>query len=93
MTAARELVQRPSIDEIILRVEKEISEEKLSRNIFIYLRQMYSGEKLKKIGKRYGIGDAAAPQAIRRLASKADIDPELGKILTRTVRAIKVVRS
>lgn len=75
LPAARELVQRPSIDEIILKVEGEIPEEKFLRNISIYLCQKYSGAKLKEIGKRFGISDAAVSQTSRRLALKAETDP------------------
>jgi putative transposase len=93
MPAARELVQRPSIDEIILKVEDEIPEEKLLRNISIYLCQKYSGAKLKEIGKRFGITDAAVSQTSRRLVLKAETDSKLGKILKRAERALRAVRS
>ena len=43
------------------------------RNISIYCCQKYSGAKLKEIGERFGISDAAV-QASRRLVLKAGKD-------------------
>ena len=44
---------------------------------------LFRGAKLKDIGERFGISDAAVSQASRRLALKAETDQQLKKMLDR----------
>jgi putative transposase len=90
--AARELVQRPSVDEILQKVKANLAGEKLLRNIAIYCCQKYSGAKLKVIGERFGISDSAVSQASRRLALKAEIDPQLKELIQRVESALGFVK-
>ncbi len=84
--AARELVQGPSMDEILQMVKADLSGEKLLKNIGIYCCHNYSGAKLKEIGSRFGISDAAVSQTSRRLILKAETDPRLKKLIKRLER-------
>jgi REP element-mobilizing transposase RayT len=93
LPAAKELMPRPTLDEIIAMVEAEAANEKLLRNISIYCCQKYSGAKLKEIGERFGISDAAVSQASRRLALRAGKDQQLKQAIDRVSGYFSVVRS
>ena len=43
------------------------SESALTRNVMMYLCKRYTGEKLKDIGKYFGIGESGVSQASRRV--------------------------
>ena len=93
LPAVKELTQRPSLDEIITKVHAGPGDEKLLRTISIYCCQKYSGAKLKEIGKRFGMSDAAVSQANRRLLLRAVKDRELKLVLSRMEGYFKCVRS
>ncbi len=91
--AARGLLQRPSIDEILQKVQAELSGVKLLKNIGIYCCHRYSGAKLKEIGDHFGISGAAVSQASRRLVLKAETDPRLKKLIKRLENTLGFVKS
>ena len=93
LPAAKELMPRPTLDEIIAKVEVEAANEKLLRHISIYCCQKYSGAKLKEIGERFGISDAAVSQASRRLALRAGKDQQLKQAIDRVSGYFSVVKS
>ena len=63
------LVLRPSMDAIIMKIKAALGDRAaLWRNVSLYYCQKYSGAKLKDIGERFGISDAAVSQASRRVA-------------------------
>ena len=93
MPAVRELTLRPSMDEIVTRIRDDLGEDKLLRNISIYCCQKYSGAKLKEIGERFGMSDAAVSQTSRRLVLKAGTDPQLKKMIGRVEALLESVRS
>jgi len=47
----------------------------------MYLCQKYTGEKLKKIGLQFGIGESGVSQSCRRVAQKIEKDKNLKKRL------------
>ena len=72
--AVRKL-NRPTLDEIISAIEKEPGmKESFSRNVSIYFCHRYSGARLREIGDRFGLSDAAAAQASRRLRVACEND-------------------
>jgi putative transposase len=92
--AVKELAIRPAMDEIIKKIKAElIGSDELIRNVSIYSCQKYSGAKLKEIGERFEISDAAVSQASRRLVLKAETDQQLKKMLRRLDALIGHVRS
>lgn len=94
LPAVKELTLHPSMDEIIARVKAAApGGEKLLRNISIYCCQKYSGAKLKEIGERFGISDAAVSQASRRLVLKAGKDQQLKQAMDRVEGDLRTVRS
>ena len=91
--AARELLQRPSIDGILQKVQAELSGEKHLKNIGIYCCHRYSGAKLNELGDHFGISGAAVSQTSRRLVLKAETDPLLKKLINRLKNTLSFVKS
>ena len=52
-----------------------------------------NGAKLKEIGERFGISDAAVSQASRRVAVKAETDQQLKKMLDQVETLLRNVKS
>ena len=93
MPAVKALALRPSMDEIIMKIKAELGDRaELLRNVSLYCCQKYSGAKLKDIGARFGISDAAVSQASRRLALKAETDQQLKEMLDRAETLLRNVQ-
>jgi REP-associated tyrosine transposase len=93
MPAVKALALRPSMEEIIMKIKAELGDRaELLRNVSLYCCQKYSGAKLKDIGERFGISDAAVSQASRRLAFKAETDPQLKEMLDRVETLLRNVQ-
>jgi DNA-directed RNA polymerase specialized sigma subunit len=79
---------------LIKKIKAELIEsDELIRNMSIYSCRKYSGAKLKEIGERFGISDAAVSQASRRLVLKAEKDQRLKEMLIRVDALMRHVRS
>ena len=94
MPAVKALALRPSMDAIIMKIKAELGDRaELLRHVSLYCCQKYSGAKLKDIGERFGISDASVSQASRRLALKAETDPQLKEMLDQLETLLKDVKS
>jgi REP element-mobilizing transposase RayT len=94
MPAVKALALRPSMDAIIMNITAALGgREALLRKVNIYCCQKYSGAKLKDIGERFEISDAAVSQVSRRLAVQAKTDRQLKKMLDRAETLLRVVKS
>ena len=80
MPAVR-VLNRPRIDEIIKAVESEVAEKALAKKVCIYFCHRYSGARLREIGERFGMSDAALTQASRRMRVAYEKDVTLRKQL------------
>ena len=59
-------LNRPTLDGIIAAIEREMgTDDRLTRNVNIYFCHRYSGARLREIGERFGLSDAAVSQASR----------------------------
>ena len=68
LPALKELSERASIPEIFSKVDVLFgAEQKLGREIKLYLCRKHTGEKLKTIGEHFGIGESGVSQAYRRV--------------------------
>ena len=66
--AVRKLTPGVSVDEIIDIVKNELGDnENLTRKVSIFFCRKHSGARLREIGERFGISEAAVSQASRRL--------------------------
>lgn len=80
------LKRENSIDSISDEVDKTIKDNnRLSRNIKIYLCQKLTGKRLDDIGTYFGIGGSGVCQASRRIAGQLEKD----KALAKTVKKIE----
>ncbi|MCB2217809.1 REP-associated tyrosine transposase [Desulfofustis glycolicus] len=81
--ALKALRSHPSMDKIITTIKAESIDEKFVRKISIYCCHKYSGAKLKEIGERFRMSDAAIAQTSKRLSLKAEKNSETKKLLER----------
>jgi REP element-mobilizing transposase RayT len=78
LPALKELSEKPSIQEIIDEVELVFGENRsLARGIEMHLCQKYTGERLREIGRHFGIGESGVSQASRRIAVRIGQDNKL----------------
>lgn len=82
-------LNRPTLDQIIAVVAGELGTSgKLARNLSIYCCHRHSGARLREIGERFGLSDAAIAQASRRLRVAAESDEKVRSLIERVVRRL-----
>ena len=92
--AVKLLTPRLSIDDISDIVNKELTDQAdLIRKVSIFFCRKYSGVKLKEIGERFGLSDAAVSQTSHRLILYAGKDQGFAELLNRLDQVIIGVRS
>ena len=74
------VLNRPRIDEIIAAVKSVIREEDLVKKLSLYFCHRFSGARLREIGERFGMSDAAVTQASRRMRVACETDEALRKL-------------
>ena len=90
LPAVKALALRPSMDDIIRTIKAELGDRaELLRQVSLYCCQKYSGVKLKDIGARFGISDAAVSQASRRVVIQAESDRQLKTLLDRIETCVR----
>ena len=78
--AVRAFISKISMQKISDVVEKYFNgDKKTARNIKIFLCHKHTGEKLKTIGMRFGIGDTAVSQVCKRFKVMISRDKRLNK--------------
>ena len=93
LPALKELSEKPSVGDILDEVESVYDEDHaLARNIKLYLCQRYTGEKLKDIGKHFGIGESGVSQACRRVAQRIDRDKKLKRKIGKIEKKLNMSR-
>jgi REP element-mobilizing transposase RayT len=89
MPAVR-VLNRPKIEDIIKAVSMEIRDENLAKKVSLYFCHRYSGARLREIGERFGLSDAAVTQASRRLRVASESDDTLRKRLDEMVVKLRM---
>ena len=84
------MLNRPGLDEIITVVERIVSEQVLAKKVGIYLCHRYSGARLREIGERYGLSDAAITQASRRMKVACEHDETVRKLVAEVEEGLNV---
>ena len=91
--ALKELTEKVSVQDIFDEVEFVFGKESvLARNVKMFLCQRYTGEKLKVIGKYFGISESGVSQASRRISQKSDKDKKLKKKIEKIEKKFKLSR-
>jgi len=74
----RQFKTNPELEEIVKAVATVMGEnEKLARQVGMYLCHKYSGKKLRDIGDHFGVGETAIAEARRLLTRKLEKDQKL----------------
>jgi len=75
LPSLKQRVEKVSMQDIFAAVESVFSKEKvLARNVKIYLCHRYTDERLKTIGRYFGIGESGVSQASRRVDKRIEED-------------------
>ncbi len=91
LPALKALFEKTSMPDIINEVESVFEkEQQLARNIKLYLCKRYTQEKLKDLGKHFGIGESGVSQACRRFAQKIDRDKKLKRKIERIEKKLNL---
>ena len=86
--AVKMLMPRPGMEEILTKVKAELIDERHLRKMTIYCCHRFSGAKLREIGEKFGMSEAAISQTSRRLVLQARQDEELKELLDRLRKKI-----
>ena len=91
--AVRKLTH-PTLEEIIITVEKLIADDNsLSRKVSIFFCHRYSGARLREVGERFGMSDAAITQASKRIRVAVEREGNLRARLGRVAKELRIVLS
>jgi putative transposase len=87
----REVIDRPELDTLEKMVDSEIqSDEKLARQVKLYLSHSFSGRKLREIGARFNVSDSGVTQASRRIRDRQKADKKLEKLILKIFKRLKM---
>jgi len=91
LPALKELVKKASMQEIFGEVESVLGKQPaLARSVKMFLCQRYTGEKLKDIGKHFGIGESGVSHASRRVNDKIRKDKKLKRKIAKIERKLNL---
>jgi len=82
LPALRQLISRPTPEQILKAVKKELGlNKKLARQVGMYLCHRYSGKDNREIGEFFGVGPSAITEASRRLNIRIDGETRLAEVI------------
>jgi REP element-mobilizing transposase RayT len=82
--ALRQLMARPTVEEILGAVGEETGEsEKEARRIGLRLSHILSGLPLRQLGESFGVGGTALCEASRRMGRRIAANPELAEVVAK----------
>ena len=91
LPALKELVKKASMQEIFGEVESVLGKQPaLARSVKMFLCQRYTDEKLKDIGKHFGIGESGVSHASRRVNDKIRKDKKLKRKIAKIERKLNL---
>ena len=93
LPALKKLVGGPSLDGIIAEVERVVGhDEDLARKLSLHFCHRYSGAKLREIGVRFQMSDAAVCQVSRRIMLRAKEDAGVRELMERVTQELCLLR-
>lgn len=91
LPAVKKLSSRPTAEKIMAAVNDVLGgDSALTKKISVYFCHRHGGMKLKEIGEKFGIGDAAVSVASKRLLAQAEKDATVREALERIRRLLIV---
>ena len=89
--ALRQLLSRPAPEEILKAVDAAFgADKKMARQAGMYLCHRYSGEKVREIGERFGVGPSAVTEASRLFPRRLAKRKDLAEIVDRIKAELKI---
>jgi chromosomal replication initiation ATPase DnaA len=64
--------------------------KKVARQAGMYLCHRFSGEKVREIGKRFGVGPSAVTEASRLFTKRMEKDEELSEVIEKIKGELKI---
>jgi len=90
LPALKELAPKASMQDIFYEVNESFSNNaKLARNVKMYLCQKHTGQKLRDIGKHFGISESGVSQAGRRVRTWMEKDKKLRRKIAKLEKGIR----
>ena len=90
--AAKTLMEKASMEEILTCVDREFPEGRLSRDLKQYLCHKYTSECLKKIGEQFNISESAVSHAVRRASKTIEQDKQVREKVDNLIDKLKISR-
>ena len=82
-------MDRPGLETIEQVVDSELeSDERMARQLKLFLCHSYSGMKLREIGDRFSVSESAVTQASRRMRIKIKKNKKLEKLILKIVKEL-----
>jgi len=92
--ALREMIDRPSLEEIEKATELMIGKEhRLRKSLSLFVSHQYGGFRLKEIGAYYGMRGSAVSQSSRRFKKRLGVDAKLRHTVAEIVKQLRFVES
>ncbi len=89
LPALRQMTNRPGLDDIEHVIDSVLqSDEKLARQVKLYLCHRYSGKRLREIGDRFGVSESGVTQASQRIRIKQQNNRKLRKLVTNALKKL-----
>ena len=93
LPALKELALKASVEDILDAVEGSLGNDaKLARSVKMYLCQKHTAEKLKVLGRHFGIGESGVSQASRRVSQWMGKDKNLRREIEKLETGIRLSR-
>ena len=93
LPALKELAPKASMQDILEAVDGRLgTDAKLARSAKMYLCQKHTAEKLKVLGRHFGIGESGVSQASRRLSQWMGKDKNLRREIERIETGMRLSR-
>ncbi|MBW2075783.1 MAG: hypothetical protein DRP65_06435 [Planctomycetota bacterium] len=93
LPALKELAPKASMQDVFDVIDESFSNDaKLARNVKMYLCQKYTAEKLKDIGRHFGISESGVSQASRRVRQWMEKDKKLRREIGKLEKRIRSSR-
>ena len=93
LPALKKLIGGPSLDAIIAGVERAVGhDEDLTKKLSLHFCHRYSGAKLREIGERFQMSDAAICQVSRRVMLRAEQDAGVRELIGKVAQEIGMLK-
>jgi len=83
---------KASLEEVLICVDREFSEGRLSRDVKQYLCHRYTSERLKEIGEQFKVSESTVSHAVRRASKAMATDKKVRKKVDNIISKLNLSR-